>query len=157
MLNIILNEQVVQICHPPPTMRISQLYDEIYKKFPLLKNFDFHLYFYENVLEKDETLGENGILMDGNKEVIADGIPDYMFSSKPIVKMMKVNGEWEYNVELVKNLGLETIMAKYIEKYGEKTNKTMTATIIEFLRTKFPGKQNEYKLIYMKGERYLQK
>ena len=56
--------------------------------------------------------------MNGNKEVIADGIPDYMFSSKPIVKMMKVNGEWEFNEELVKNLGLDAIMAKNIAKYG---------------------------------------
>ena len=78
--------------------------------------------------------------MNGNKEVIADGIPDYMFSSKPIVKMMKVNGEWEYNIDLVKNLGLEVIMAKHVDKYGEKTNKTMTATIIEFLKTRFPAR-----------------
>lgn len=46
-------------------------------------------------------------------------------------------------------------MKKHSEKFGEKNGKVMTATLLEHLRTKYPAKANEYKLIYMKAERFL--
>lgn len=51
---------------------------------------------------------------------------------------------------------LELPIAKFIPKYG-KTNKAMTAAIVEYLQTQYPNKQDEYKLIYRKSSNFLGK
>jgi hypothetical protein len=56
---------------------------------------------------------------------------------------------------MIELLKLGNIMKKHSEKFGEKNGKVMTATLLEHLRTKYPAKANEYKLIYMKAERFL--
>lgn len=68
--------------------------------------------------------------MNGNKQIIADKIPEYMFNSREIVRKMKINGEWVYNEEMAQNLNLNVLMEKNKEKYGEKTNKAMTAALV---------------------------
>ena len=115
------------------------------------------LYFEGEVLDKKKTIGEYGIVMNGNKQIIADKIPEYMFNSREIVKKMKINGEWVFDEEMAKNLGLLPIMEKHKEKYGESTSQVMTAALVEYLKAKYPNKINEYKLIYLKAERFLKK
>ena len=70
---------------------------------------------------------------------------------------MKINGEWEFDEELVQNLNLAVYMEKYAEKFEPKSNKLMTAGVVDYLKRMYPNKENEYKLIYMKAEKYLQK
>ena len=48
-------------------------------------------------------------------------------------------------------------MEKHKEKFEPKSNKLMTAAVLDYLRRMYPNKENEYKLIYMKAEKYLQK
>ena len=42
-------------------------------------------------------------------------------------------------------------------KYGNNKNKLMTAAVLNCLRTNYPEKNEEYKLIYRKAEKYLEK
>lgn len=56
---------------------------------------------------------------------------------------------------MIKNLGLEELVKKHTAQYGKGSSKLMTKTIFEFLQMNFPDKNEEYKLIYRKIERFL--
>jgi hypothetical protein len=129
---------------------VAKVYDEIYYKYPFLKNVKFNLIIKGKVLDKTQTIG---FYTSQSFEVTTD-IPDYVFGSDGIVKTMKTNGSWEYDQVMIDFLKIE--MMDFINSYG-KSNKAMTAGVLRHLQSHYPEKSDEYKLIYRKAERFIAK
>ena len=77
--------------------------------------------------------------------------------SEGLIKCMKINGEWTYDEKMIKDLNLESLIKKHQAKYGDNKGKLMTATVLEYLQTTYPQKEEEYKLVYRKVKRFLDK
>lgn len=68
---------------------------------------------------------------------------------------MKINGEWTYDEAMIKNLNLTNFIAKYQAQYGNNKGKLMTAAVMNYLQMTYPDKENEYKLVYRKANKFL--
>jgi hypothetical protein len=61
-------------------------------------------------------------------------VPEYMLSSKGVLKLMKISGYWQYNEQMISDLALQEEFNKWISTYGaDKKDKAMTKTIKKFL------------------------
>lgn len=67
---------------------------------------------------------------------------------------MKTNGEFVYDEEMIKYLGLP--IDQFIQQHG-KTSKAMTAAVVAYLQALYPERAEEYKLIYRKAEKFISK
>lgn len=134
--------------------KASYIFNGLFMKYPLLRKVPFSLLNSDGKkIEPTQTLSAAGV--NHNKQnVTAINVPDYIFGPQGIIKLFKTTGEWVYD-ELMISV-LELPIANFIVKYG-KTNKAMTAAIIEYLQTQYPNKQDEYKLIYRKSNNFLGK
>jgi hypothetical protein len=63
-----------------------------------------HLQNKTTILDTKKTIKDYGINY-GNSEVYAI-VPDYIFGSKGLLKLMKISGCWEYNEKMLKDLRL---------------------------------------------------
>lgn len=69
--------------------------------------------------------------------------------------MMKIQGYWEFDEEMASYLGLEDLLQKCEQKYGKKSNKAMTACLLEHLKKRYSDEEEELGLIYEKAEKYI--
>lgn len=132
-----------------------EIYKKIYLKYPQLVNVNFQILNNQGVaMNKSKTIGDYGI--DYNSSTVtAHGIPGYLFGSDGIIKLMKVSGEWVYDETMINFLNLQNFIKENSPKYGNKTGKTMTASVVNYLQATYPHKADEYKLIYRKVNKFL--
>ena len=55
-----------------------------------------------------------------------------------IVKRMKVDGFWELDEQMIKDLKLMTVFEEKMKLFANRKEHAMTATMVHFLKTKFP-------------------
>lgn len=98
------NGQTIAVNGPAETLPIVILYQKVFSAYPHIKR-DTVVLFNKNVpLDPKKTLKDYNIKY-GNSDVIAS-IPQYYFSSQPLIKLMKTSGYWEYDNKIIVNLGL---------------------------------------------------
>ena len=102
-----------------------------------------------------KTIQEYGI-DHGNCDIDCT-VPDYLFGSEGIIKMMKIQGYWEFNEAMLKNLGVFDLYKVKMGLYGNKQNHATTSALVEFLKNKYPDQIDELKFIYQKAETFLEK
>lgn len=89
---------------PAPTYKIQSIFNVIYSKLPNLQTAKFNLINKGKILDKTKTIADYGITYN-NCEIDVD-VPEYMLSSKGLLKTMKISGYWQYDEEMLANLGL---------------------------------------------------
>ena len=57
---------------------------------------------------------------------------------------------------MAKDLGLNKYK-KELEQFGKQNSKWMTAALVRYLREVYPEKEEEYRLIYRKAEKFIHK
>ncbi len=57
------------------------------------------------ILDRKKTIQDYGISYQ-NHEIDVD-VPEYMLSSKGVLKLMKISGCWQYNEQMISDLGLQ--------------------------------------------------
>ena len=150
-----VGSQTFPIEGPPPTFRVSEIYGRIYQKYPQLANVNFSVVNSQGaVMDKSNNIAYYGV-DSNNCNVRVKGLAGYVFGSEGIIKCMKVNGEWGYNEEMIKFLNIQNLVQKHGSRYGEKTGKAMTASVLEYLQSHYPEKSEEYKLVYRKANKFL--
>ena len=108
------------------------IYAFIYSRLPNLQGANFKLINKGVVLERNKTI-EDYKINPANNEIDVD-VPEYMLSSKGVLKHMKISGYWQYNEQMIGDLALQEEFNKWISIYGtDKKDKVMTKTIKEFL------------------------
>jgi hypothetical protein len=113
-------------------LKISDIFKTIYNKCPQLKGVDFALTNRGKVLDKKKTIGDYKI--DSQNSTIIATVPDYLLSSKGIVKLMKISGYWQYDEKIINDLGLNEDFKKYELVYGvNKKDHSMTKSLKEYL------------------------
>lgn len=92
---------------PPDNFKIANIYLKIYQSYPELANIDFSLMNQGNKLDRTKTITDYGIgYKNNNYRVSVENVPQYMFGSDGIIKLMKTNGEWVYNQKMIDSLNL---------------------------------------------------
>lgn len=139
-------------------MKITEIYNKIYQTYPQLISVNFSIANKNVILEKNKRISDYGIgYQNNNYRVTVVGIPDYLYGPEGVIKMMKTNGEWVYDAEMIKFLKLEGHIAKFQPQYGQSNSKVMTAAVVGYLKRQYPELEDEYKLIYRKAEKFLSK
>jgi len=83
-------------------------------------------------LDKKKTIKDYGITYQNYQVQV--NVPEYMLTSKGIVKLMKVAGFWEYNQQMLDELGLKEDFNKALLTYGmDKKNHAMTKCLKTYL------------------------
>ena len=107
------------------------IYAFIYSRLPNLQGANFKLINKGVVLERNKTI-EDYKINPANNEIDVD-VPEYMLSSKGVLKHMKISGYWQYNEQMIGDLALQEEFNKWISIYGaDKKDKAMTKTIKEY-------------------------
>jgi hypothetical protein len=123
---------ILTIEGPSPKYQIFMIYAFIYSRLPNLQGANFKLINKGVVLERNKTI-EDYKINPANNEIDVD-VPEYMLSSKGVLKHMKISGYWQYNEQMIGDLALQEEFNKWISIYGtDKKDKVMTKTIKEFL------------------------
>ena len=108
------------------------IYAFIYSRFPNLLKAKFKITNKGVVLERNKTIQDYGI-NHTNNEIDVD-MPEYMLTSKGVLKLMKISGYWQYNEQMISDLALDEDFNKWLATYGaDKKDKAMTKTLKEFL------------------------
>ena len=61
-----------------------------------------------------------------------------MFGSQSLIKMLKIEGYWDYETSLVTNLGLKVEFDKKKAEYSGDLRKAMTAVLMAYLEKTYP-------------------
>lgn len=69
-------------------------------------------------------------------------IPGYFFGSNEIVKLMKIDGSWEYNEEMLNNLNLGDKFKVEVAQHQGNKKKGMTAVMVAYLETTYPQEKD---------------
>ncbi len=121
---------------PAPKYQIFMIYSFIYSRLPNLQTAKFKLSNKGVVLERNKTIQDYGI-DHTNNEIDVD-VPEYMLSSKGVLKLMKISGYWQYNEQMISDLALQEEFNKWLATYGaDKKDKAMTKAIKEFLEVTY--------------------
>lgn len=85
----------ITIDGPAPNYKILSIYLAVYAKYPNLRTVNFSLTNQGKILDKSKSIADYGISYN-NHEVEAN-VPEYMLSSKGLLKSMKISGYWLYD------------------------------------------------------------
>lgn len=97
-----INNKDLSIEGPPPNLKVTAIYQRIYREYPFLINIHFNIVNNGRVLDPKKTISDYGIgYQTNNIRVQAEGIPSYVFGSSGVIKKMKISGEWTYEEEMV--------------------------------------------------------
>ena len=145
---------IISIEGPAPKYPIALIYSCIYSRLPNLQTAKFNLFNKGKILEKNKTIADYGINPENN-EIHVD-VPEYMLSSKGVLKHMKISGYWQYNEQMISDLGLQDVFNQWLATYGaDKKEKAMTKTIKLYLEQTYTRENDELTLIYRKVNKYL--
>ena len=129
-LIIHVNRKTVTIEGPPDNYVLRQAVIAIKQKLPEVANYPLVLTNKNKVLDINKPISFYNIGYQTNNVDIYVNVPDYLFGSDGIVKMMKIGGYWEYDEKMADHLGIVEILQKHEGKYGKKSNKAMTACLV---------------------------
>ena len=123
---------ILTIEGPKPDYPIYLIYAFINSRLPNLITAKFNLINKGKILERKKTIQDYGINYQ-NHEIDVD-VPEYVLSSKGVLKMMKISGYWQYNEQMINDLGLKETFDQWLTTYGaDKKDKAMTKTIKLYL------------------------
>lgn len=74
-----------------------------------------------------------------NNHIVYANVPEYILTSKGLVKLMKVAGYWEYNEQILVGLDLRGKFNELLLAYGNKKNLAMTKCLKTYLEINFPS------------------
>ena len=98
------NGKTIAINCPDETLPIASLYQSVFSSYPHIKREVVKLFNKNTLLDPKKTLKDYNIKY-GNSDVVAF-IPEYYFSSQPLIKLMKTAGYWEYDNKIITHLSL---------------------------------------------------
>jgi ubiquitin-like protein Nedd8 len=133
------NGQCLTIDGPPETYPNAGIYAKLYQAYPHIKKECIVLANKNKVLDPKKTIKDYGINYS-NCDVIAC-IPEYFFGSQGLIKLMKVDGSWEYNQEIIVNLQLDGKFQAKREDYNGNQKKAMTAVMVDYMETTYPNEK----------------
>lgn len=87
-------------------------------------------------MDPKKSIQDYGI--DYNNSKIYANVPEYILTSKGLVKLMKVAGYWEYDEQILVGLNLRNEFKELLLTYGNKKNLAMTKCLKTYLETTFP-------------------
>lgn len=129
------NGRVLSAYKPDDTYPIENFYNLILDAYPKIKKELIVLKNNGTVLLPTMTIKDYNISRTNND--IHAQIPEYCFGSQSIVKLMKSQGYWDLNEQMLKDLGLSELYQQNLAKYDSNIQKAMTATIVHFLQTEY--------------------
>lgn len=149
------NGKIVSASKPDETYLIENFinlilatYPKVKKEFIVLKNKD-------TVLDPSQTIKHCNISV-ANNEIHAH-IPNYCFGSQGIVKLLKSQGYWDLNEQMLKDLGLSELYQQLLATYDNNVQKAMTAAVVNYLQKEFSDEFEELKLVIQKANKFLSK
>lgn len=149
------NGQTLTIDGPPDTYPIAGIYSKVYQAYPHIKKECVVLANKNKVLDPKKSIKDYGITYN-NCDVSAC-IPEYFFGSQGLVKLMKVDGSWDYNQQMVSNLQLSANFQAKMQEYNNNQKKSMTAVVVAYLETTYANEKDELKLVLQKARKFLKK
>lgn len=149
------NGKIVSASKPAETYPIENFYNKILAAYPHIKKEFIVLKNKDTVLDPAQTIKHYNISYDNNE--IHALIPDYCFGSQGIVKLLKSQGYWEFNEQMLKDLGLSEIYQQLLTTYGNNIQKAMTAAVVNYLRTNLFDELEELKFLIEKANKFLSK
>lgn len=134
--------------------KVDELYKQLVNQVPAIADIDFKLEFAGQELQKSKSITEYKDLDSGSKINIA-GVPTYAINLDELFKLMKVNGSWQEDIEILKTFKLMKLYEQKLEKYNGNKQKAMTDVIVSFLKKKLPERKDEFALIYKKCNKFI--
>lgn len=115
------------------------MYKKVVADFPILKNLKFTLTYQNNVLEAEKHL--NDYKIPSGARLTVEGVPAYLLNIDELIKLVKVNGSWKYDEDIIINLGLKQTFDEKLVKYSADNDKAMTDTVITYLKKNYPQRK----------------
>ena len=70
---------------------------------------------------------------------------------------MRIDGSWEYDEQVIDTFKLKEVFDDKMSKFNNDKCKSMTASLVYYLKKAYPYKSEDFVLIYKKANEFLNK